>query len=91
MWSEECCQHLKNSRQGSSQLQFWPTQHSIESFVLETDASIKGLGAVLSQNQSDGKLHPVAFASLEELRCYRTGGSDGGLGHFPFPSPWVWK
>ena len=32
-------------------------------FVLETDASITGLGAVLSQVQGDGKLHPVAHAS----------------------------
>ena len=32
-------------------------------FTLETDASIQGLGAVLSQVQEDGKLHPVAFAS----------------------------
>ena len=31
-------------------------------FVLETDASIQGLGAVLSQH-TDGKLHPVAYAS----------------------------
>ena len=32
-------------------------------FVLETDASIQGLGAVLSQKQIDGLLHPVAYAS----------------------------
>ena len=32
-------------------------------FTLETDASIQGLGAVLSQVQDDGKLHPVAYAS----------------------------
>ena len=32
-------------------------------FVLETDASIDGIGAVLSQVQQDGCLHPVAFAS----------------------------
>ena len=32
-------------------------------FVLETDASISGPGAILSQQHSDGKLHPVAYAS----------------------------
>ena len=32
-------------------------------FVLETDASVRGLGAVLSQKQSDQMLHPVAYAS----------------------------
>ena len=33
------------------------------SFTLETDASVKGLGAVLSQLQDDHSLHPVAYAS----------------------------
>ena len=32
-------------------------------FVLETDASIAGVGAMLSQPQEDGMLHPVAYAS----------------------------
>ena len=32
-------------------------------FILETDASVRGLGAVLSQKQSDQLLHPVAYAS----------------------------
>ena len=32
-------------------------------FSLETDASIDGIGAVLSQQQLDRLLHPVAFAS----------------------------
>ena len=32
-------------------------------FVLETDASGIGLGAILLQKQEDGKLHPVAYTS----------------------------
>ena len=31
--------------------------------LLETDASIEGLGAVLSQEQENGRYHPVAYAS----------------------------
>ena len=32
-------------------------------FLLETDALIEGLGAVLSQKQDDDRYHPVAYAS----------------------------
>ena len=32
-------------------------------FLLETDASYHGLGAVLSQKQEDGRYHPVAYGS----------------------------
>ena len=32
-------------------------------FLLETDASIEGLGVVLSQNQDDDRYHPVTYAS----------------------------
>ena len=32
-------------------------------FLLETDASKEGLGAVLSQKQVDGKYHPVTYGS----------------------------
>ena len=32
-------------------------------FVLETDTSKHGLGAILSQCQEDNKLHPIAYAS----------------------------
>jgi len=32
-------------------------------FILETNANAKGLGAILSQEQEDGQVHPVAYAS----------------------------
>ena len=32
-------------------------------FLLETDTSIEGLGAVLSQKQDNGRYHPVAYSS----------------------------
>ena len=34
-------------------------------FLLETDTSSCGLRAILSQQQDDGKYHPVAYASRE--------------------------
>ena len=37
-------------------------------FTLESDASGVGLGAVLSQTQDDGQLHPIAYAS-RSLDC----------------------
>ena len=56
-------------------------------FVLETDASGIGLGAVLLQEQEDGKLHPVAYASRalhgesEELPLIQAGVSRLKVGH----------
>ena len=44
-------------------------------FLLETDASIEGLGAVLSQKQHDSQYHPVAYAS---------GGLKGGESRYHF-------
>ena len=43
-------------------------------FVLETDASIKGIGAILSQVQSDGQCHSVAYASRSLTAAQRNYG-----------------
>ena len=32
-------------------------------FILETDASLKGLGTILSQQDKDGSIHVIAYAS----------------------------
>ena len=32
-------------------------------FILETDASLKGLGAILSQQDKDESIHVIAYAS----------------------------
>ena len=42
-----------------------------QEYILETDASIHGLGGVLSQRQSDTQFHPVAYASRALLQAER--------------------
>ena len=62
-WNEECqtaFDHLKQ-RLLDAPILAYPSFD--REFLLETDASIQGLGAVLSQVQVDGLPHPVAYAS----------------------------
>ena len=64
-WSSECevafCQ-LKSLLVTAPVLAY-PQFGLNKSFILETDASGSGPGAVLSQEQADGHLHPIAYAS----------------------------
>ena len=62
-WTDECQEAFTTLKQKLSSGPVLAYPDFGKDFVLETDASIRGLGAVLSQKQSDGKLHPIAFAS----------------------------
>ena len=62
-WTSECqsaFMMLKSKPMEAPVLSF---PNFSKSFVLEADASIKGLGGVLSQKQEDGRLYPIAYAS----------------------------
>lgn len=62
LWTEQCeesFQKLKSRLVSAPVLAF--ADFSLP-FILEVDASLSGLGAVLSQEQN-GKVRPVAFAS----------------------------
>ena len=56
----EAFQALKQACMNSPVLAF---ADYTKDFLLETDASKEGLGAVLSQKQEDGQFHLVAYAS----------------------------
>ena len=63
LWTTECefaFQRLKRLLTTAPVLAY---PNFTKQYVLETDASIRDLGAVLSQKQADDKLHPVAYAS----------------------------
>ena len=57
---EEAFRELKKKLTTAPVLAYPDFSHD---FVLETDASVQGIGAVLGQYQKDHKLHPVAYAS----------------------------
>ena len=64
-WTSECdraFEELKHSLTTTPVLGY-PRFGPGRSFILETDASTVGLGAVLSQTQDDGTIHPIAYAS----------------------------
>ena len=45
-------------------LLYWPFLILIKKiFILETDASGVGLGAILAQEQQDGTVRPIAYGS----------------------------
>ena len=63
VWTEECQSAFQDLKRKLVTAPVLAIPNFDKGFLLETDASIKGLGAVLSQQQKDDHMHPVAFAS----------------------------
>ena len=64
-WSEACETAFSKLKEllVSAPVLAYPRFGSEVGFILETDASYVGLGAVLSQRQENGDVHPIAYAS----------------------------
>ena len=62
-WTSSCQDAFNTLRKALTEAPVLAYPNFTEKFRLETDACVKGLGAVLSQLQDDEKVHPVAYAS----------------------------
>ena len=63
MWSPECQQAYQELKIRLTSTPVLAYPNFKLDFVLETDASIEGVGAVLGQFKLDSELHPVLYAS----------------------------
>ena len=61
--SEEALKAFEELKQACMQSPVLAFTDYTKDFLLETDASKEGLGAVLSQKQEDGWFYPVAYGS----------------------------
>ena len=61
-WHDTCQEAFTNLKHVLTQAPILSYPLLDHPYILETDASIQGLGAILSQEQ-DGRIHPVAYAS----------------------------
>ena len=61
--SEEALKAFEALKQACMQSPVLAFTDYTKDFLLETDASKEGLGAVLSQKQEDGWFHPVPYGS----------------------------
>jgi len=62
-WEESCQRAFESIKQKLVEAPVLSYPSFDRDFILETNANAKGLGAILSQEQEDGQVHPVAYAS----------------------------
>ena len=63
VWSPECERVFRELKERLTTSPMLAYPDFSRAFILETDASVQGIGAVLSQRQEDQRLHPIAYAS----------------------------
>ena len=62
-WTEECQQAFELLKRKLIEARVLACPNFSTEFTIETDASYLDLGAILSQEQKDGCLHPISYAS----------------------------
>ena len=63
VWSNECQEGFNALKHALTTAPVLAYPDYTQPFILETDASLKGLGAVLSQKGKDGEVRIIAYAS----------------------------
>ena len=63
VWSKECQEGFDALKHALTTAPVLAYPDYTQPFILETDASLKGLGAVLSQKGKDGEVRVIAYAS----------------------------
>ena len=62
-WSSSCQQAFETLKKLLTEAPLLEFPDFAKSFILETDASGVGLGAILAQEQENGTVRPIAYAS----------------------------
>ena len=69
VWSSDCQKAFDKLKDCLTKAPVFAFLNFAERFILETNASGLGLRAVLFQKQLDGKVAPIAYASLTHCCC----------------------
>ena len=62
-WTQECQEGFNQLKKALIEAPMLAYPDYTKPFILETDALLKGLGAVLSQKLDDNEVHVIAYAS----------------------------